>query len=188
MNKITYILYEFYQEFTEIQGKKDSEIGKSHREFLTALVGKNFTHIKAGFYLEKSQNLSESRARAGRIGAHARYNANGNANGNACVLPLAIDKKRRDKKRIEEIEKSFPTVEVAVEFSKEKNLLAVDPVSWHESRSVSDWTKANGEKVKNWKLDLVNANKFGSFAKKETTSANPSYPIFKPKTTVDYDE
>ena len=109
MNNITYILYEFYQEFTEIQGKSDRDIGKMHRKFLTALVAKDCTNVKAEAYLKKSKSLSESKAKAGSKGAESRWQRNGSANGSAnsiangtaIVLPMAIEENRIEKNRIE---------------------------------------------------------------------------------------
>jgi len=109
MNNITYILYEFYQEFTEIQGKSDRDIGKMHRKFLTALVAKDCTNFKAEAYLKKSKSLSESKAKAGSKGAESRWQRNGSANGSAnsiangtaIVLPMAIEENRIEKNRIE---------------------------------------------------------------------------------------
>jgi hypothetical protein len=89
---------------------------------------------------------------------------------------------KKEKKEKKNTIQAFPDVVEALTFAMEKRLDSVHVESWHESRELADWTKANGEKVKNWKLDLVNANKFGSFAKKQTTIDSPKWAIskFKP--------
>jgi hypothetical protein len=92
---------------------------------------------------------------------------------------------REKDRKIDRKKLGFPTLTEAIEFSKEKNMTLVDVESWHQARTIGEWTKANGEKVKNWKLDLNNANRFGTFAKKEAPTMKPSYPIFKPK-PMDY--
>lgn len=99
---------------------------------------------------------------------------------NTPITPNKNDKKEKKEKK--NAIQSFPDVVEALTFAKEKGLESVHVESWHESRELADWTKANGEKVKNWKLDLVNANKFGSFAKKQTTIESPKWAIskFKP--------
>lgn len=73
LNKITYILFDFYEEFTDIQGKSYAEIGKIYKSFLTALVAKDLSHEKAKKYLEKSDALRQSKSRAGLAGANKRW-------------------------------------------------------------------------------------------------------------------
>ena len=80
----------------------------------------------------------------------------------------------------------FPSYEIALKFAEEKSLFLVDVLSWFESREIADWVKANGEKVKNWKLDLMNANKFNSFSKKKTEPVKQTFDIFRPK-PMDFD-
>lgn len=56
-------------------------------------------------------------------------------------------------------------LKTAIAYAVEKRLDEVDVELWHKSRTLTDWTKANGSKVKDWRLDLKGCHIHGTFSK-----------------------
>jgi hypothetical protein len=56
-------------------------------------------------------------------------------------------------------------LKTAIAYAAEKSLSDVDVELWHKARSLTDWTKANGSKVKDWRLDLKGCQIHGTFSK-----------------------
>jgi hypothetical protein len=60
-----------------------------------------------------------------------------------------------------------PTLSEAHWYVEKSELNGFDVEAWHKSRTATQWKKANGKKVKDWKLDIRGCIGAGSFIKQE---------------------